>query len=183
MAAVQRQLGEAFDVTVFDLNQYLLRKTHKRVRRLADRHIKEICGARRHFDAVNIQLEHGTAGRDTADSERRLGWRVAAAPRVSLTFHTTQQPPSFDTWGFAKSVARLKWRTAYDMHRDFVRQSRRSYGTMRHLRRAKRTKQVAAIVHNRRDLSDAKYLFGVRHVVDHALAFLRRGRVDVLETA
>ena len=179
-AAVQRQLGEAFDVTVFDLNQYLLRKTHKRVRRLADRHIKEICGALRHFDAVNIQLEHGTLGRDTADSDRRLGWLVAAAPRVSVTFHTMQQPPSFDTWGFAKSVARLKWRTAYDMHRDFVRQSRRSYGTMRHLRRAQRTKQVAAIVHNRRDLYDAKYLFGVRNVFDHPLAFLGKAEVDAV---
>ena len=79
-AAVQRQLGEAFDVTVFDLNQYLLRKTHRRVRRLGDRHIKEICGALGHFDAVNIQLEHGTLGRDAADSDRRLGWLVAAAP-------------------------------------------------------------------------------------------------------
>src|SRR5690348_12309827 len=55
-AAVERQLAGAFDVTVFDLNQYLLRSTHRRVRRLGDRHIKEICRAIRHFDAVNIQL-------------------------------------------------------------------------------------------------------------------------------
>src|ERR1041384_8853759 len=40
-AAVQRQLGEAFDVTVFDLNQYLLRKTHRRGGRLGDRHTKK----------------------------------------------------------------------------------------------------------------------------------------------
>jgi hypothetical protein len=39
-AALRRQLSEAFDVTVFDLDQYLLRSTHRRVRHLADQHIK-----------------------------------------------------------------------------------------------------------------------------------------------
>jgi glycosyltransferase involved in cell wall biosynthesis len=179
-AAVERQLAEAFEVTVFDLNQYLLRGTHRRVRRLADGHIKEICRAIRHFDVVNIQLEHGTLGRDAADSDRQLGWLVAAAPRVSVTFHTMQQPPSFDAWAFAKSVATFKWRTAYDMHRDFIRQGRRSYGTMRHLHRAQRSKQVAAIVHNRRDLYDTKYLYGIHNVFDHPLAFLSKAEVDAV---
>jgi glycosyltransferase involved in cell wall biosynthesis len=150
------------------------------VRRLADRHIKEICRALRGFDAVNIQLEHGTLGREAVDSDRRLGWLVAAAPRVSVTFHTMQQPPSFDAWGFAKSVARFKWRAAYDIHRDFIRQGRRSYGTMRHLLRAQATRQVAAIVHNRRDLYDAKYLYGIRNVFDHPLAFLSQAEVDAV---
>ena len=44
-AALRRQLSEAFDVTVFDLNQYLLRSAHRRVRRFADPHVKEICRA------------------------------------------------------------------------------------------------------------------------------------------
>ena len=179
-AAVERQLAGAFDVTVFDLNQYLLRSTHRRVRRLGDRHIKEICRAIRHFDAVNIQLEHGTLGRDAADSDRRLGWLIAAAPRVSVTFHTMQQPPSFDSWAFVKAAGTLKWRTAYDMHRDFIRQSRRSHGTMRHLRRAQRTKQAVAILHNRRDLCDAKYIYGIDNAFDHPLAFLGKADVDLV---
>jgi hypothetical protein len=53
-AALRRQLNEAFDVTVFDLDQYLLRSTHRRVRRLGDRHIKEISRALAGFDAVNL---------------------------------------------------------------------------------------------------------------------------------
>src|SRR5437660_11770495 len=81
-AAVQRQLGEAFDVTVLELNQYLLRKTHKRVRCLADRHITDIYGALRHFDAVNLLLEHGTLRRATADSDPLLGRLVPAPPRA-----------------------------------------------------------------------------------------------------
>src|SRR5258707_7757715 len=45
-AALQRQLSDVFDITVFDLDQYLLRSPHRRVRKLADRHIKEICDAK-----------------------------------------------------------------------------------------------------------------------------------------
>jgi hypothetical protein len=52
--ALRRQLNDAFDITVFDLNQYLLRNPHRRVRKLGDRHVKEICRAIRRFDCVNL---------------------------------------------------------------------------------------------------------------------------------
>jgi hypothetical protein len=65
-AALERQLADLFDVTVFDLDQDLLRSRHPRVRRLGDAHIKEICDSLTGFDAVNLQLEYGTLGRSTA---------------------------------------------------------------------------------------------------------------------
>src|SRR5439155_11586214 len=111
-AALRRQLDGAFEVTVFDLDQYLLRGTHRRVRRLGDRHIKDICRALARFDAVNLQLEHGTLGRDAHDIDRRFGWLVAAAPRLSVTFHTLPSPPGFDGAAFAKALTTLRWRTA-----------------------------------------------------------------------
>ena len=40
-----------FEVTVFDLDQYLLRSTHGRVRKFGDRHIQDICREIRYFDA------------------------------------------------------------------------------------------------------------------------------------
>jgi hypothetical protein len=40
-AALRRQLDDAYDITVFDLDQYLMRNPHRRVRRLADRRVKE----------------------------------------------------------------------------------------------------------------------------------------------
>src|SRR5262249_42494772 len=40
---LERQLGDIFDVTVFNLDQYLLRATHRRVKRFANRHIRDIC--------------------------------------------------------------------------------------------------------------------------------------------
>ena len=177
-AALRRQLTDAFDITIFDLDQYLLRSTHRRVRWLGDRHIKEICRALPGFDAVNLQLEHGTLGRDARDIDRRFGWLVGAAPRLSVTFHTLPPPPNFDSAAFAKALLTLKWRAAFRMQADFRRNHRLAYGITGRLRRAQRWKQVSAIVHNRRDLCDIKYLYGIHEVFDHPLAFLGSTEVD-----
>src|ERR1700728_5115797 len=58
--ALERQLADIFDITVFDLDQYLLRGRHPRVRALGNRHIRQICQDIAGFDTVNLQLEHGT---------------------------------------------------------------------------------------------------------------------------
>jgi hypothetical protein len=84
--SLEKQLNQIFDVTVFDLDQYLLRSTHGRIRKFGDRHIQDICRAIREYDAVNLQLEHGTLGRDSRDIHRRFLWILRAAPRLSVTF-------------------------------------------------------------------------------------------------
>src|ERR1051326_2707096 len=83
-AALQRQLCDAFDITVFDLNQYLLRNPHRRVRKLADRHIREICRAIRAFDGAAfakslLTLNVKAAARLQAEFRRahRLSYGVA----------------------------------------------------------------------------------------------------------
>jgi len=92
-AALQRQLGDSFDIRLFELDQYLMRSPYKRVRKLADAQINEICRQLRIFDAVNLQLEYGTLGGDAKDRYRRFCWLAAAAPRLSVTFHTLLRPP------------------------------------------------------------------------------------------
>ena len=179
-AALRRQLGESFDITVFGLDQYLLRSPHRRVRKLADRHIKEICREIRHFDAVNLQLEHGTLGRYATDIYRRFCWLTAAAPRLSITFHTLIMPPSFDGAAFLKAALRLRFKAAARIQANFQRTHLLSYGIARQLRRMQRFKQVSAIVHNRRDRRDAKYLYGVKHVFDHPLSYLDAGEVEAV---
>jgi hypothetical protein len=86
--SLERQLDDVFDVTVFQLNQFLLRSTHRRVRRFGDRHIQAICREIRHYDTINLQLEHGTLGRSCGDIFRRFNWIVGASPRLSVTFHS-----------------------------------------------------------------------------------------------
>ena len=181
--ALRRQLGDAFDITVFDLDQYLMRNGHRRVRRLADRRIKEICRELRRFDAVNLQLEYGTLGRHGKDIHRRFCWLTDAAPRLSVSFHTLLMPPVFDTTGFAKALLRFKFKTAARMQADFHRTHLLSYGIARQLRRIQVYKPVSAIVHNRRDLYDAKYLYGLDQVFDHPLSYLAAGEVEAIQSS
>jgi glycosyltransferase involved in cell wall biosynthesis len=182
-AALRRQLDDAFDITVFDLDQYLLRSQHRRVRKLADHHIKEICHAIRDFDAVNLQLEHGTLGRHGNDIHRRFCWLTAAAPRLSVTFHTLPMPPSFDGTTFMKALVRGKFKAAARMQAEFHRTHVLSHGIARQLRRIQRYKQVSAIVHNMRDFRDVKYLYGVRHVFDHPLSYLTAAEIDAVRNS
>src|SRR5439155_4569219 len=111
-AALRQKLSKAFDVTVFDLDQYLLRSTHRRVRDLADKHIKDICKAIAGFDAVNLQLEHGTLGQRAIDIYRRFCWLAVAAPRLSVTFHTLLTPPRFESRSLTKALLTLQWHAA-----------------------------------------------------------------------
>jgi glycosyltransferase involved in cell wall biosynthesis len=179
-AALRRQLGDIFDITVFNLNQYLMRNPNPRVRKLADRQVKEICRAIRKFDAVNLQLEYGTLGRFGQDIYRRFCWLTDAAPLLSVTFHSLQMPPSFDTGAFAKALATFRFRTAAQMHGSFRRAHLLSHGIARQLRRVQCHKQVSAIVHNRRDRNDVQYLYGIRDVFDHPLAYLSLDEVEAL---
>src|SRR5712691_1219459 len=181
--ALRRQLGDAFDITVFDLDQYLLRSPHRRVRKLADRHILGVCEAVRRFDVVNLQLEYGTLGRSGRDIYRRFCWLTAAAARLSVTFHTLLMPPTFDAASFVKALATGKIRTAARLHADVRRARLLSYGIARQLRRMQRQKQVSAIVHNRRDRDEASCLYGITHVFDHPLAFLGAGEIEAVRRA
>lgn len=179
--ALERQLADIFDITVFDLDQYLLRSAHPRVRALGNRHIKEICRAIAGFDSVNLQLEFGTLGRTTKDIYRRFRWLVAAAPRLSVTFHTLKRPPSFPWGDFLGALATFRWRRADHLYTAYTRDAKLSEGVAQCLRQAQRRKTVSVIVHNRRDRSDARHLHGFTNVQDHPLAFLSVAEADAVK--
>jgi hypothetical protein len=116
-----RQLNDAFEVTLFPLDQYLMRSTHRRVRPVADKAIKEICRELTTFDAVNLQLEYGTLGGHGIDIYRRFCWLANAAPRLSVTFHTLLRPSEPDIRSFVKALSKFEFRAASRMRRDFSR--------------------------------------------------------------
>jgi glycosyltransferase involved in cell wall biosynthesis len=176
--ALERQLAEIFDVTVFDLDQDLLRSRHRRVSRLGDRHIKEICAELAHFDAVNVQLEYGILGAAASDISRRLAWLAAAAPRLSVTFHTVKRPRHFPYADFLRVIGKLKFRTAGDILGAFRRNQRLSIGVARMLQRLQQRKLISIILHNRRDASDFRHAYGFEGVFDHPLAFLSAGEAE-----
>jgi len=170
--SLERQLSEVFDVTVFDLDQYLLRSTNGRVRKFGDKHIQDICREVRDYDAVNLQLEHGTLGRNCHDIHRRFTWILRAAPRLSVTFHTIFQCEAFNFREFINEILRLNFSKAIAMRSAYNREYLLSAGVASRLRRAQRFKPVTVIVHTRRDLKHMKYVHGLRNVHDHPLSFL-----------
>ena len=170
--SLERQLGDVFDVTVFQLNQFLLRSTHRRVRRFGDRHIQAICREIRHYDTVNLQLEHGTLGRGCGDIFRRFNWIVRASPRLSVTFHSIMLSEAFDFAEWFREICRFNFTKAIAMRSDYMRANRLSAGIARRLRRAQRFKPVTLVVHTRRDLWHMKYVHGMRNVYDHPLSFI-----------
>jgi glycosyltransferase involved in cell wall biosynthesis len=169
---LEKQLGDVFDVTVFDLDQYLLRATHRRVRRYADRHIQNICREIREFDAVNLQLEHGTLGSIGRDIYRRFCWILRAAPRISVTFHTILVAEAFDLWRYLKEIGKGNFGKANAFRSSYFRSHLLSAGIPRQLRRAQRLKPVSVIVHTRRDRALMEYIHGLRNLYDHPLSFL-----------
>jgi glycosyltransferase involved in cell wall biosynthesis len=64
-----------------------------------------------------------------------------------------------------------------------TRNRRLSVGIARHMRRLAGTKPVSAIVHNRRDLYDAQYLYGFDNVFDHPLSFLGSSETELVRAA
>lgn len=170
--SLEKQLGELFDVTVFDLDQFLLRSTHARIVKFGDRHIQDICRNIRTYDSVNLQLEHGTLGRSCRDIRRRFTWILRSAPRLSVTCHTVFQCEAFDILGWLNEILRLNLAKAIAMRAEYNRKRLLSAGMTKQLRRAQRFKPISLIVHTRRDRSLMKFAHGIRSVHDHPLCFL-----------
>ena len=170
--ALEQQLRPHAEVTVFDLDQYLLRSPHKRVQRLADNHIKEIAARLHEFDSINIQLEYGTLGRTTRQIVRRFRKLVTTAPAVSVTFHTIlgQEPLDWSAIGFSLITSRIV--RAFQIITTFHRNRDLGARTYRFLRARQRTQPVSVIVHTKRDARLLRDVFRIRNVSHHPLSFV-----------
>ncbi|WP_439669974.1 Glycosyltransferase [Cupriavidus necator] len=172
--ALAPQLKNHFDITVFDLDQFLFRAEAKSVQRLADAEITRICKELRNFDAVNIQLEHGTLGRTKKAIFRRFTRLVDASPRVCVTFHTILQSKPFPWGDVASAVLKLRFDKIVGIYGNHVDNEMLSTKLYAHLRK----RQASVIVHTRRDMRMLKYVHGIESIFDHPLAFYPKAVVD-----
>jgi len=150
------------------------------VRRFADRHIQEICRELKDFDAVNLQLEHGTLGRTAGEIFRRFNWIVRASPQLSVTFHTVFDPAPFDHARWFKAISRFNFFEAAALRGKYRRAHLLSAGIAKRLRHAQRFKPVAIVVHTRRDMWHMKYVHALRQVYDHPLSFLSDSEAEAI---
>lgn len=168
------QLRNDFDIEVFDLDQFFMRSTDRRVRKIANEMIQDFCSRVAEFDFVNIQLEHGTLGSHIRDIIRRFAMIARAAPALSVTFHTV---PSQEKFGsvlnyFFDRMFQLKISAAFNSIIDFFAVRFMIVRMYRLMRRLQRVKPVVIIVHTRRDMRLMRYINRFHTVYHHPLAFL-----------
>lgn len=170
--ALERQLRPHAAVTVFDLDQYLLRSRHASVQRLADRHIKEIAERLSGFDSVNIQLEYGTLGRTPAQILRRLRRLLVAAPAVSVTLHTVLGHERLDWGNLGRAISSGRIVQASRIIGTHCRRHRMTARVYALLREQQRIQPVRCIVHAKRDAQLLRDVFGISDVRHHPLSFV-----------
>jgi glycosyltransferase involved in cell wall biosynthesis len=170
--ALERQLASSFDVTVMNLDQYLLRSPHKAVQRLGDAHIAEIAGQLAAFDAVNIQLEFGTLGLTARRITRRFARLCRKAGQLSVTFHTILAPEHFDWGGWLKLLARFRVKQSFDLLHAHRRGSVLRRGIYNVLRRRQIIAPTRVIVHTKRDMRLLRDVVRLKQVQHHPLSFV-----------
>jgi glycosyltransferase involved in cell wall biosynthesis len=166
------QLESRFQIEVFDLEQFFMRSVDPRVRRLADDMVRRFAERLKDFDAVNIQLEHGTLGDRQIDIIRRFKMLAEAAPALSVTFHTVLQHETVNYFSVIKRLSRLDLQGANRLYFGVKHASRVNKEIYGSLRRLATVKPVSVIVHNRRDMRLMRYVHRLPKVYDHPLVFM-----------
>jgi glycosyltransferase involved in cell wall biosynthesis len=181
--ALEAQLRPHMDVTVFNLDQYLLRSPHRRVQKLGDAHIADIAAQLRDFDSVNIQLEHGTLGRMPRPILRRFARLAKAAPALSVTFHTVLSDNPLPWEEIWRHLRRGAISAAGATISDNIRAGLLSRGLYGLLRRMQHRKPVQAILHTKRDMRLLRDVYRLRHVHHHPLSFVDAPRAQAIRAA
>lgn len=169
--ALVRQLQQDYDVTVFDLDQYLLRSTMRPIRKLGDELISEIVRKLPEFDAVNIQLEHGTLGATHTDIVRRFEKLTQHDKPLTVTFHTVLPIGGRGIRDLAKAVRHLDRRGFVEILGEIRVGRELGHPIMRSLAARQKRAKTSAIFHTRRDARSHKLVYGLKRVFDHPLAF------------
>ncbi|HET6606236.1 MAG TPA: hypothetical protein VFG62_06185 [Rhodopila sp.] len=178
--ALTQQLSPHADLTVFDLDQSLLRSTHRPVQRQADRHIASIAAAFDGFDCINLQLEYGTLGRTSRQIARRLQRLVLAAPALSVTFHTIFGHERPDHMALCGHLLHGRFGQAGAALAEQRRTRLLGEQTYALLRRRQRTHHVTPIVHTSRDARLLRNVFGLRDVEHHPLSFVSAAQAQAV---
>jgi glycosyltransferase involved in cell wall biosynthesis len=176
---LRKEFSKHYDVKVLRLDVRLLSNTNKKIRDLADQHIRDIANEIRKFDYVNIQFEAGLYGTFPKDISRRVKWLIEASNSLILTMHRVDIKKSY----FDKDILRsIMSRNLVNMLR-LVRQER-YFATVysnvvKEMNRTRRKGPRSIIVHTKRERETIKNVMGFQNVVDHPLTFLSESQREL----
>jgi glycosyltransferase involved in cell wall biosynthesis len=169
---IVKLLEEHFDVTVFDLDQFIFKSKSPAVQRMAENELTSFCKTLAGFDAVNLQLEHGTLGNTAKSILRRLKLIVRHSRNITITFHTMIVNPPWPELAFVKDCLMLRPAKGLAKYRGGRHDRALSGDFYAFLRREQSRRRISLIVHTRRDARTLKLLYGLKNVHDHPLASL-----------
>lgn len=173
--ALVRQLQQDYEVTVFDLDQYLLRSTMRPLRKLGDQLIAEIVSQLPDFDAVNIQLEHGTLGSTHADIVRRFEKLALHDKPLTVSFHTVLPIGGRGWRDLARAARQLDRRGCFEILNEMRVGRELGHPILKNLAARQARARTSAIFHTRRDARSHKLVYRLQRVLDHPLAFYGAG--------
>jgi glycosyltransferase involved in cell wall biosynthesis len=111
-------LEEHFDVKVFALNQSIIKPVEKKIVKLGNDHITEICEEIKDFDFVNIQFEPGIFGSSPKIIFKRINMIIKASKKFYVTFHTVRQDAGFRNRTFLRNLISKRPTRALDYWND-----------------------------------------------------------------
>ena len=169
---IVKLLEEYFDVTVFDLDQFLFKNKSPLVQRMAEQELHAFCKTLHEFDAVNLQLEHGTLGNTARSISRRLRLIVRSSPNITITFHTMLTDFTSPGLTFLKDCLRGRPGKGFANYRKAKHDNLLAGTFYGFLRQQQKQRRISLIVHTRRDARLLKVLYRLKNVHDHPLASL-----------
>ena len=176
---LQKEFSKFYDVTVFPLNQFFLRSTSKKVKKLGDEHIKEIAYELEKFDYVNIQFEAGLFGIYKKDIVRRFEILTKASQNLIVTLHRLDIKKDLYLTTFLKSL--ISNRNPIKTLKEF--KNKNYFASMYEdiiniIKDYSYKKPVKVIVHTRREKRNIKAFFSFDQVYDHPITFLTRNEIN-----
>lgn len=169
--ALVRQLQRDYEVTVFDLDQYLLRSTMRPLRKLGDQLIAGIVEKLDGFDFVNIQLEHGTLGAVNADIVRRFEMLARHDKPLTVTFHTVLPIGGRGLRDLLRAIRHLDRRGFFEILNEMRVGRELGHPILKSIAVRQNRARTSAIFHTRRDARSHSLVYGLNRVFDHPLAF------------
>lgn len=167
-----KQLDEFYEITVFDLDQYMFRSNNKRIKRLAEKEVRRICFELKNYDCVNIQLEHGTLGISTEDILNRFKKFVYSSPKICITFHTILTESTRDN--VLKTLIKGRLKQSIQVYKSNRKVNDLEFGINKILKNAQIYKPTSIVTHTRRDARNFRLVNNFKNVYDHPLAFLSK---------
>ena len=170
-------LEDNFEITVFDLDQFIFKHQSRLVQKLAEKEINRICSELINFDSVNIQLEHGTFGNDARSIFRRIRKIIQSSRKVCITFHTIMSSDGLNIFDLIKVCTAQGVRAAINTYQSNKRATILGDGIYDLLKNEQQKKELSVIVHTRRDRRILQVVHKLQHVYDHPLAYFTPDKV------